>query len=101
MAGEICVDSYVGTGAAVDVVLGWVPDYVRIIQTTDGNLTGEWFDGMNDGTSINTAADVTLNSSNGVSKLLDAVKGRGFTVGTAFSTNGKTYRFHAVRQTNR
>lgn len=101
MAGEILVDTYTGTGSAKNIICGWVPDYVRIVQVTDGNLTGEWFEGMADGTSIDTAAAVTPNADNGISKLLDATLGRGFIAGTDFSVTGKVYRYVAFRQTNR
>lgn len=35
-----------GTGAAINVDCGFVPDYVRIINSTDGDLITEWFHGI-------------------------------------------------------
>lgn len=35
----------IGTGAAINVSLGFVPDYVRVVNTTDGDLVTEWYHG--------------------------------------------------------
>jgi hypothetical protein len=97
---EVKVGTYEGTGAALNVELGWVPDYVRIVNVEDGDNTAEWFKGMTDGTSINvvTTAGPVLNAADGVSDYAgDSTHSPGFSVGTDHSESGKTYRFVAMR----
>lgn len=110
MAAEIKVGTYEGTGAAINIELGFIPDHVRIVNTEDGDAAWEWFKGMTDGHAVAYAAIVdngtTGNAaiapitSNGVSELAgDRITPRrpGFTVGTAISESGKTFRYTATR----
>lgn len=92
------VGTYEGTGAAINVVLGFVPDYVKIINTEDGDAVHEWFKGMAAGTSIATlaAAGPVLNAADGVTEY-EGTEGEGFTVGTDISESGKTFYYVAVR----
>lgn len=43
MKGQIKVGYVVGTGAAQNVSLGWVPDYVKLVNLTDGDKVTEAF----------------------------------------------------------
>lgn len=109
MAGDIKVGTYEGTGAAINIELGWVPDYVRVVNTEDGDAIWEWFNGLgagdaifeqsidDDGTSGNSS--LALISSNGIDAYepTDFSKKLGFTVGTALSENEKTFRYIALR----
>ena len=99
MAGGIATGTYTGTGSSINVVLGWVPDYLRIINITDGDVTSEWFAGMTDGTSVDTAAAVASNASGSISKLESDSLGYGFSTGTDNSENGKVFRYLAIKAT--
>lgn len=99
MAGEIKISSYTGTGAALNIQCGFVPDFVQIFNATDGDIIGTWFFGMTDGTSLDIAAAAAPNPDNGVSALNSATLGFGFAVGTDFSETGKTFRYVALRAT--
>lgn len=35
-----------GTGAAINIELGFIPDYVKVVNTTDGDLVTEYFHGI-------------------------------------------------------
>lgn len=43
MKGMIKRDYLVGNGAAQNIELGWIPDYVRVINVTDGDLITEGY----------------------------------------------------------
>lgn len=98
---QIKVGSYTGTGAAINISLGWVPDYVRIVNATDGDVTAEWFAGMADASSVTivTTAGPVLDTTNQVSDYAgaDASASPGFTVGSDLSESGKTFRYVAMR----
>lgn len=95
---EVKVGTFTGTGAALNISIGWIPDYVRIINVTDGDITHEWFKGMTDGTSVDTGAAVAANAADGVSDYEGSSSAApGFTVGTDISENGKVYRYIALR----
>lgn len=109
MASETKVGTYVGTGAALNIELGWTPDYVKIVNLTDGDDAWEYFAGMTAGHAIYTRS-VTDNAttgnpgmsritSNGISPRnpTDFSGKKGFTAGSALSENGKTFGYVAVR----
>lgn len=98
MQGQQKIGTYTGTGAAINLELGFIPDYVRILNVTDGNLAMEWFNGMAAGTSINDASTVATNASNGITAFpgTRGGAGAGITVGTVGSVNGKVYRYVAL-----
>lgn len=93
--------SYAGTGAAINIELGFQPDYLIIWNETDGDAKWEWFKGMANASALQTAAAGTLSkiTSNGVTPYAGAQASKpvGFTVGTALSENGKTFRYTAFR----
>lgn len=99
MAGGIAISTYTGTGSAINVAIGFVPDYVRIINITDSDVTAEWFAGMTDGIAVDTAAAVAANADNGISKLESTSLGFGFIVGTDYSESAKVYRYIALKAT--
>lgn len=95
---QVKIGTYTGTGAAVNVEIGWVPDYVTIYNITDGDIIGNWFNGMTDGTSVDVAAAVASNAADGISDYAGSnTAKKGFTVGTDFSENAKVYRYVAMR----
>lgn len=107
--GHIRVGTYTGAGAAINVELGFAPDYVKVIQVTDNDATWEWFAGMT--TTTKTAAAVANLASNGISAYAGAApftsgsagsevvnpgRARGFTAGTDLAASGKVYRYIAI-----
>lgn len=93
--------SYVGTGAAVNVELGFIPMYVIILNETDGDDRWEWMEGMTAGHAFQRvgAGTGTRITSNGVSPYAGTRGGAapGFTAGSAISESGKTFRYIAFR----
>lgn len=98
MKGQTKVGTFTGTGAAINVQIGFVPDFLFIFNVTDGDIAHVWFNGMTDGTSIDIAAAVAPNADNGVSAYAGTRggNGAGFTVGTDISESAKVYRYFAV-----
>lgn len=96
--------SYVGTGAAVNVELGFTPDYIRLWNETDGDETYEWFKGMTNGHALKSANNASTQfskiTSNGFSAYAGTVgdKSAGITFGSALSESGKTWRYAAFRE---
>lgn len=109
MAAEIKTGTYTGTAAAVNIELGWNPDYVRIINITDGDDAWEWFTGMAAASAIYSRnivdnatsgnGSLTKITSNGVSAYnpTNNTNKKGFTAGSALSENGKTFAYVAQR----
>lgn len=99
---EVITDTYEGTGAAINIPLGFVPSMVILANVEDGDNVALWFQGMAAGTSINivAAAGPVLNAADGVSEYAgSSSEAPGFSVGTDHSENGKTYRYTAFRGT--
>lgn len=90
--------SVVGTGAAINIELGYIPDYVKIVNVTDSDQIDEWFAGMTAGTSVQTNAAVAARASNGVSPYAGTISTKpGFTIGSGISESGKTLYWLAER----
>ena len=87
-----------GTGAAINIELGWIPDYVKIINGTDADQIDEWQTGMDAGTSVQTNTAVSARSSNGISPYAgDDTHKKGFTIGSGISENAKVLYYQAYR----
>lgn len=99
MATMIATGSYTGDGTAKTIEVGFIPDYIRVVDVT-GAAVNEFFAGMADGTSYTNATDVAsgaLNANNGITPFAgNGTTGEGFTAGTDLSTNGNTFRWVAV-----
>ncbi len=97
----------VGTGAAINIPLGFRPEYVRIVNAEDGDRIDEYFgstendaDRMAAGTSITTSntatTEVALRATNGITIAYgNESTPAGFTIGSGISENGKDLRFVA------
>jgi hypothetical protein len=97
---QIKIGTYTGNSAAQNIELGFVPDWVRIINATDGTNESEWFNGMAAASAISTVttAGPVLDTANQVSAYAgDTSHSPGFTVGTDLSVNAKVYRYVAAR----
>lgn len=98
MANEIKTGTVTGTGAAINVELGWEPDYVRIVNITDADQIDEWFKGMAAGTSIQTNAAVATRATNGITTFAgSSTVGAGFTIGSDISESAKVLYYLAAR----
>lgn len=88
-----------GTGAAINVELGWHPDYVKVFNITDADTTDEWMTGMAAATAITTAAAVATRATNGISLYspTDLASAKGFTIGSGISESAKTLGWIAFR----
>jgi hypothetical protein len=104
MMPQVSVGTFTGTGAAQNISLGFVPDYIRIVNMTDGTVTYDWFAGQAAATSTvktNGAGGPATLAANGVTSYAgSAVPGSeaapGFSVGSDFA-NTKVYRYSAFR----
>lgn len=106
MSSEVTGGTYEGTGAAINIELGWIPDFVQVWNVEDGDATWTWFYGFGAGDAFATANHDTAQQSLITSNGIDAYTGSatpgseaapGFTVGTALSESGKTFRYRAER----
>lgn len=109
MAGSIKTGTYTGDGAAQNIELGFIPDYVRVWNETDGDIAWEWFSGMTDGHALQqiNVVDNATSGANGMSKITsngvseydptDYSAKKGFTIGTALSESAKVFRYVAQR----
>lgn len=95
---QFAYGTFEGTGAAVNVEIGFAPDFVKCINVEDGDRVDEWIQGMADGTSIATVATAgpVLNADNGITPYSADDDAVGFTAGTDISESGKTIRWIAM-----
>ena len=98
MKGQITTGTYTGTGAAINVELGFVPDCVITINYTDGTPMGIWTSDMTAGSAIDIAAAVATNAADGITAYVGASgsTAKGFTAGTDYSTSAKVYTYIAI-----
>ena len=80
--------TYLGTGAAVNVNIGFRPSLVLIYNETDGDVCWFAIQGLADGKAIQIDTAVSLLASNGLT-----LTAAGFTAGTSLSESGDTMRF--------
>lgn len=80
-----------GTGAIMNLNLGFVPDWVRVVNVTDGNVIDDWFRAASAaGTSIRTDAAVGTRAAPGGITAIDGVNGvSGVSLGAAIAVIGK------------
>lgn len=92
------VGSVTGTGAAINVALGFQPDYVEVANITDGDTIDKWYRGMTDGTSITISTAAATRASNGITPYAGSTSASaGFTIGSGISESGKTLVYLAIR----
>lgn len=99
--GGIKVGTYEGTGAAITLEIGFVPDFFLAVNTEDGDDVWIWFNGMAAATTVNIAA-AAATEANGVTAYAGASTvgseaAPGLTLGTALSESGKTHYYIAIR----
>lgn len=100
MKGQIKTGTFTGTGAALAVSLGFVPDFIMLANKTDGNLVAIWTSDMAAGTGIDilVTTGTGSNVANGITPYpgTEADAGPGFTAGTDYSLAAKQYVYVAV-----
>lgn len=105
MKGQIAYGSVEGTGAAINVSLGFTPVYVKCVNIDDaGGLTPEfeWISGMAAANAIKVTDTVTRNlvTSNGISTYAgsEGSAAKGFTIGADADVNasGETILYIAI-----
>jgi len=95
---EVKVGTVTGTGAAINVSLGFVPDYVKVVNVTDRDQIDEWFKGMPADTSVQTNTAVATRDTNGISEYAGtSTSPPGFTIGSGISEADKVLRYVAIR----
>lgn len=104
---RIKIGSFTGTGAAINVSVGWVPDYLHVWNATDGDASWVWFNGLGAADALALAnhdtAQQSLITSNGVDAYVGSITpgseaAPGFTVGTALSESAKVFRYLAIAE---
>ena len=94
--------TYTGTGAAINIELGFVPGWLEIINWTDGDERFVFTEGKTFVHTGGTNATATV-SANGISAFAgvsageSAPKAAGFTAGTEASVDTKVYAYIAYR----
>ena len=95
--GHIVTGTLTGTGAAIDVQLGFVPQHVRIVNETKLSKL-EWFNTMANASGIKTVTAGTISkiTTGGVSPYAGAAgtAGAGFTIGTDANINAASDVIH-------
>lgn len=98
MIPSVVVGKFTGTGAAVNVLLGFKPDFVMIINVTDGDIIGAAIRGAHAaGASTDIGAAAASNADNALTLTYEGADGEGFTAGTDFSEADKVYGYLALR----
>lgn len=104
MAAELKIGSFTGTGAAINIPLGWTPDYIEVVNVTDGDEGWEWYSSMTaaHALKIDVAGVRTRITANGVSAYAGSstpgsLAAKGVTIGSALSESGKTFAYRAMR----
>lgn len=91
------VGTYTGTGAAINVILGFKPDFLIVFNYTDGTPVAMWNRAVNAaGTAIDIAAAAATNAADGFTAY-SGTDGEGFTAGTDYSTSDKVFGYFAAR----
>jgi hypothetical protein len=96
--GRMKQGTYTGTGAAINISLGFVPSKLETKNITDGDEVWRWERGMTAAHAMKVAADGTQTriTANGLSLWSGTVSApKGFTVGSALSESAKEFRWTA------
>lgn len=98
MPANIAIGTYTGDGSAQTIQLGFVPQWVEIVNDTDQDAFWVWSENMADGTAANVSTGATL-AANGVTPYSGVAAGnsKGFTIGSGLSESGKSFTYKAVR----
>ena len=94
---NIKVGSTTGTASAINIELGWTPDFVAVFNVTDADQIDFWLTGMSAGTAIQVNTAVATRGSNGISTYAgSSTTSKGFTIGSGISESAKTLVYIAI-----
>lgn len=99
MATIVKVGTYTGSGAAQNISVGFIPDFVEITNITAPGVD-QWYGGMTAGTSVTITGTAAIRTApNGITSFAGtaALAGQGFTVGIGLSTSASVYRYTALQ----
>lgn len=87
-----------GTGAQIDVSLGFVPACVLMVNETDGTRVDIYLLGQTLGTSVKVTGSGAATAANGIGPFAGTslTASPGFSIGATASTSGKTLRYIAL-----
>lgn len=90
-----------GTGAAIDIELGWLPSHVTVINTESATMEQlDWYDGMSNGHAVKTVTGTvarTKITSNGITILNSTFQGFRIGADTDVNVAGETLFWIAYR----
>ncbi len=88
---RVASGSVAGTGAAINIVVGFIPTYVEVFNIASASKL-VWMDGMPAAAGIKTvtAGTQTYVTSAGISPYNSTVSGNGFTIGALANVNVST-----------
>ena len=92
--------SYSGTGEALNISVGFVPDYVMVCNVAGTPSADVWFGGFAAATSLTISGTAALRAApNGITAFAGtpALAGQGFSVGPGLSANGQLYYYVAIQ----
>lgn len=92
------VGTFVGTGAPINVAIGFNPDFMLVTNVTDGDTVQTAFRGLNAAGAATEIGGVgAANADNALDLTYEGPTGQGFTAGTDLSELGKVYGYLAIR----
>ncbi len=95
----IAVGLISGNASTIAVVIGFVPDWVEVIDPTNNNLRAFWTTGMSNGAGIKIDASSmgALNGGTGIAAVTTAGS-EGFTIGPTVSVAAAQLRYIAFKK---
>lgn len=97
---SVKIGTFTGTGAAINIPIGWTPDSVEVFNITDGDEAWLWMTGMTAGHALkeDAAGARSRITADGISTYAGSTsEAPGFTAGSALSESGKTFGYRALR----
>lgn len=97
MACNFKAGTYTGTGAAITLEIGFIPEFVIITNITDGDTVSLWYDGMAADTNVDIILASATNAADGITRYTGTVgaNSTGLTLGTDLSESTDVYRYVA------
>lgn len=94
----IAVGTVSGSGGAVSVVIGFVPDWVEVIDSTNSNMRAFWSSGMTAATAIKIdASSMGAVAANGITQVTTAGS-EGFTIGSTLAVSAAQLQYIAYKK---
>lgn len=96
---KIKVGTYTGTGASLNISIGFIPSAVIIMNVTDGTPVVMWTENFADAASLDIAAAAASNAAGSVAPFAGTAGAlaSGFSTGADNSVSEKVYSYIAMR----